>query len=79
MSRDISDHQAQSAKTSKGNITQVGGNYTQTTNTRIGIWISITVVIVVAIASSVLIRLQSDNGSFIDIWLREESAHSNAL
>ncbi|MFS0515405.1 hypothetical protein ACEYW6_11880 [Nostoc sp. UIC 10607] len=51
------NHQNQEAKTNKGNVLQVGRDYTQTTNTKISVWISVIFVAILAIGASVMLRL----------------------
>lgn len=60
------NQQKQEAKTNRGNVTQVGGNYTQTRNTKISVWISVIFIAILAIGASVLLRIAKEIG--IDIF-----------
>ena len=61
--------QTQKAKTKSGGVTQVGKNYTQTTHTRISLWVS--VVLVLAVAASVLIGLFGEHFPGLEILIEE--------
>lgn len=63
--------QKQQAKTQSGNITQVGRDSTQITNTRISLWISVVFVVVFAVAASVFISLFGDAIPGVDIRVEE--------
>lgn len=63
--------QKQQAKTQSGNITQVGRDSTQATNTRISLWISVVFVMVFAVAASVFISLFGESIPSIDVRVEE--------
>ena len=49
--------QVQKAEASAGSITQIGRDYTHTTNTRVSVWISFVMLLTLAAAASVGVRL----------------------
>lgn len=63
------DVQKQRAKTDRGNITQIGRDFTQTTNTRISLWISF--VFVFAIAASLFLRLFGEYLPGMEVHIEE--------
>lgn len=66
------DHpQKQTADTKSGNILQAGRDYTNTTNTRISIWISVVFVMVFAVAASVLVSLFGEHIPGVEIRVDE--------
>lgn len=65
--------QKQTANTQSGNISQTGRDYTNTTNTRISIWISVVFVTVFAVAASVLVSLFGDHIPGVEIRVDESA------
>lgn len=64
------DHkQKQNINAASGKITQVGRDFTQTTNTRINLWVS--AVFVFAVGASVLVSLFGEQIPDLEIQLEE--------
>ena len=57
----------QTANSHSGNVTQVTEGYTQTTNTRISLWISVVFVLVFAVGASVFFKMWGENLPHIEI------------
>ena len=65
------NQQKQAAKTNRGNVTQVGRDYTQTSNTKISVWISVVLIAILAIGASVFLRIIDLKKFGIDIFPTE--------
>lgn len=63
--------QKQKIETEAGNATQVGRDYTQTTHTRISLWISVVFVLVFAVAASVLVGLFGEHIPGVEVRIEE--------
>lgn len=64
--------QIQVAKAGKNSV-QTGRDYTQTTTTRIGVWVSVTLVAALAIGASIFIRVSGENIPGIEIFMKPDT------